>query len=156
MKSLVAWINKWEADGVTKIDGIGTQMHISCYNNASTQKSKKDAIVNMFKIMAETGKLVRISELDMGYVRNGKTLSTSELTDAEHQEMADLYQFVIEKYFEIIPVEQQYGICQWCLVDAASNSGWRAGQPVGIWTQGFKERKAAYGGFAKALQNVSE
>ena len=25
-QSLVHWIEKWEADGVTKIDGIGTQM----------------------------------------------------------------------------------------------------------------------------------
>ena len=27
-KSLVHWIEKWESDGVTKIDGIGTQMHL--------------------------------------------------------------------------------------------------------------------------------
>ena len=31
LKSLIEWIKRWEADGVTKIDGIGTQMHISCY-----------------------------------------------------------------------------------------------------------------------------
>ncbi len=159
VKSLVKWIERWEADGVTKIDGIGTQMHISCYENSSIQKNIEKHIVNMFEIMAASGKLCRISELDMGYVRgnsrwNGKSLKTSELTPAEHQKMADFYKFIIKKYFEIIPVEQQYGICQWCLTDAPSKSGWRGGEPVGIWTEGFKQRKAVYGGFADGLAGV--
>lgn len=158
VKSLVKWIERWESDGVTKIDGIGTQMHISCFENASIQKNIENHIVEMFKIMAASGKLCRISELDMGFVRGsnrwGDKLKTSDLTAEEHQKMADFYQFIIEKYFEIIPVEQQYGICQWCLTDAASGSGWRANEPVGIWTSKFKERKAAYGGFVKGLQNA--
>ena len=68
LESLIKWINKWEADGVTKIDGIGTQMHISCYADPTEAEKRKALIVNSFKMMAETGKLVRISELDMGYV----------------------------------------------------------------------------------------
>ena len=48
LKSLIAWIKRWEADGVTKIDGIGTQMHISCYMNPQTQESKKKHITQMF------------------------------------------------------------------------------------------------------------
>lgn len=156
VKSLVAWIKKWEADGVTKIDGIGTQMHISCFENANIQRNIENHIVKMFEIMAASGKLCRISELDMGYVRGsqrwgGTSLKTSQLTEAEHQKMADFYEFIVRKYFEIIPVEQQYGICQWCLTDAPSNSGWRGGEPVGIWTEKFKARKAAYIGFAKGL-----
>ena len=157
VKSLVKWIEKWEADGVTKIDGIGTQMHISCFENASIQKNIENHVVNMFKIMAASGKLCRISELDMGYVRGsnrwGSALKTSQLTEEEHQKMADFYEFIVKKYFEIIPVEQQYGICQWCLTDAPSNSGWRGGEPVGIWTEKFKKRKAAYIGFANGLSN---
>ena len=155
VRSLVNWIKKWEADGVTKIDGIGTQMHISCFESESIQKNIEKHIVEMFKIMAESGKLCRISELDMGYVRGtnrwGSSLKTNQLTEEEHQRMADFYEFIIKKYFEIIPVEQQYGICQWCLTDAPSNSGWRGGEPVGIWTEGFKARKATYVGFAKGL-----
>lgn len=155
VKSLVAWINKWEADGVTKIDGIGTQMHISCFEDANIQKSIENHIVNMFKIMAASGKLCRISELDMGYVRGsnrwGSSLKTSQLTEEEHQRMADFYYFIIRKYFEIIPPAQQYGICQWCLTDAPTSSSWRGGEPVGIWTEGYKARKAAYAGFADGL-----
>lgn len=157
VKSLVGWINKWEADGVTKIDGIGTQMHISCFENASIQKNIENHIVKMFEVMAASGKLCRISELDMGYVRGsnrwGGSVKTSQLTEAEHKKMADFYEFIVKKYFEIIPVEQQYGICQWCLTDAPSNSGWRGGEPVGIWTEKFKARKAAYIGFANGLSN---
>ncbi|MBO7594782.1 MAG: endo-1,4-beta-xylanase [Salinivirgaceae bacterium] len=156
VKSLVGWIKKWEADGVTKIDGIGTQMHISCFEDANIQKNIENHIVNMFKIMAASGKLCRISELDMGYVRGnqrwgGTNLKTSQLTEEEHQKMADFYEFIIKKYFEIIPPAQQYGICQWCLTDAPNNSGWRGGEPVGIWTENFKARKAAYGGFVNGL-----
>ncbi len=155
VKSLVEWIKKWEADGVTRIDGIGTQMHISCYESSSLQKEAEDHIIKMFQIMAASGKLCRISELDMGYVRGTNkwagSIKTNQLTEAEHQQMADFYEFIIKKYFEIIPVEQQYGICQWCLTDAPSGGGWRGGEPVGIWTEGFKARKATYIGFAKGL-----
>ncbi len=159
VKSMVKWIQRWEADGVTKIDGIGTQMHITCYENPDIQKSMEDHIVKMFQIMAGSGKLVRVSELDMGYKRGndkwgGKNLTTSQLTAEEHQKMADFYKFIIKKYFEIVPPAQQYGICQWCLTDAPAESGWRGGEPVGIWTEGFKERKVVFNGFAEGHAGV--
>ena len=90
VKSLVHWIEKWEADGVTKIDGIGTQMHVSCYANAVTQKSKEDHVVKMFEILAESGKLVKISELDMGYIdENNTSVKTENMTEAQHKAMAE-------------------------------------------------------------------
>ena len=154
VKSLVNWIKKWEADGVTHIDGIGTQMHISCYEDANLQRSNEDHIVNMFKIIAQSGKLCRISEMDMGYVRGSNkwagSIKTSEVTEAEHQKMADFYEFIFRKFFEIIPPEQQWGICQWCTNDAPSSSGWRGGEPVGIWDQKFY-RKHVYAGFVRGL-----
>ena len=151
LKSLKKWIKDWEADGVTKIDGIGSQMHISCYGNPQTQESKKNAIENMLKLMAESGKLVRISELDMGYVdANGKEVKTADMTEEQHKEMRALYEFVVKKYLEIIPENQQWGICQWCVTDSPANSGWRAGLPVGLWDSDYY-RKHTYGGFAAGL-----
>lgn len=151
LKSLKKWIKDWEADGVTKIDGIGSQMHISCYGNPKTQESKKNAIENMLKLMAESGKLVRISELDMGYVdANGKEVKTADMTEEQHKEMRALYEFVVKKYLEIIPENQQWGICQWCVTDSPANSGWRAGLPVGLWDSDYY-RKHTYGGFAAGL-----
>lgn len=151
LESLKKWIKDWEADGVTKIDGIGSQMHISCYGNPKTQEAKKNAIENMLKLMAESGKLVRISELDMGYVdANGKEVKTADMTEEQHKEMRALYEFVVKKYLEIIPENQQWGICQWCVTDSPANSGWRAGLPVGLWDMDYY-RKHTYGGFAAGL-----
>ncbi|MBN2805635.1 MAG: endo-1,4-beta-xylanase [Prolixibacteraceae bacterium] len=158
LKSLIKWIERWEADGVTKIDGIGSQMHISCYMNESTQNNKKRAIENSFKLMAATGKWVRISELDMGMVdASGKDVATANMTEAMHQRMADLYEWIVKKYLEIIPAEQQWGICQWCATDSPANSGWRANTPVGLWTIDWY-RKHTYAGVARGLgatQNTS-
>ena len=163
VKSLVYWIGVWEKKGKelgynTKIDGIGSQMHISYYENPQTLESKKKGIQNMLKIMAETGKLVRISELDMGYVdAEGNDVTTAQLEKlpieervAKEKAMAEYYKWIIEQYFAIVPTAQQYGICQWCLTDAPADSGWRKGQPVGLWNLNY-QRKPAYGGFADGL-----
>lgn len=151
LKSLIQWIQDWEADGVTKIDGIASQMHISCYADPNTQKSKKDHIVKMLELMAKSGKLCKISELDMGYVdAAGKEVKTADITEEQHKEMRDLYTFVLQKYFEIIPAAQQYGITQWCATDAPKDSGWRPGLPVGLWDLNYL-RKHTYAGFAVGL-----
>ena len=165
VKSLVYWIGVWEKKGKelgwnTKIDGIGSQMHISYYEDPQILESKKKAIQNMLKIMAETGKLVRISEIDMGYVdKDGKDVTTAQLEKlpieervAKEKAMAEHYKWIIEQYFKIVPVSQQYGICQWCLTDSPTDSGWRPGQPVGLWNLNY-QRKPAYGGFADGLAN---
>jgi GH35 family endo-1,4-beta-xylanase len=154
VKSLINWIKKWEGDGVTKIDGIGTQMHISCFENANIQKGIKEHITKMFQLMANSGKLVRVSEMDMGYVRGsnrwGSSVKTDQLTEAEHKKMAEFYEWIIQQYLTIIPPAQQWGICQWCTTDAPSNSGWRGGEPVGIWDLNYY-RKHVYAGFVRGL-----
>jgi len=153
LKSLIHWIEVWESDGVTKIDGIGSQMHVSYYENPSIQKSKEEHYVKMLQLMAATGKLVKISELDMGYVdMNGNSVATVRMTDQQHRKMADYYEFIVRKYFEIVPPAQQYGITQWCMQDAPGElgTGWRGGEPVGLWDASFN-RKYAYAGFAEGL-----
>ena len=151
VKSLINWIKRWEEDGVTKIDGIGTQMHISYYEDAKTLESKKNAIVNSFKLMAATGKLVRISELDMGYVKkDGKDATLDEMTDDMEKQMEEYYKWIIEQYFANVPANQQYGITQWCLTDSPKGSGWRADTPVGIWDLNWN-RKYIYRGWTEGL-----
>lgn len=150
LRSLIHWINLWEADGVTVIDGIGSQMHTSYSEDPQTQKSREDHYVKMLQLMAETGKLVRISELDLGYEdRNGKTLKASELTDEQHRAMAGYYEFIVRKYLEIVPPDQQYGIAHWAPVDPKDDA-WRGGEPVGLFDQNYN-RKYAYAGFANGL-----
>lgn len=151
LKSLIHWIQVWEANGA-KIDGIGTQMHVSYILNPTEQKAQEDAIVNMFQLMADTGKLIKISELDMGIVENQfeDAKKTEEVTYEEQLKMADFYKFIIEKYFEIIPQAQQYGITQWNCTNSPADSGWRPGEPCGLWDLNYS-RTPSYGGFANGL-----
>ena len=151
LKSLIHWIKEWEADGVTKIDGIGSQMHVTCSMDPAKQKENEEAYVNMLNLMVESHKLVRISELDMGYVdANGKEVKTADMTEEQHKEMRALYEFVVKKYLELIPENQQWGICQWCATDSPANSGWRPGLATGLWDSDYY-RKHTYGGFAAGL-----
>lgn len=151
LESLIHWISVWEAKGA-KIDGIGTQMHVSYILNPTQQKAQEDAIVRMFQLMAATGKLVKISELDMGIVENQfeDAKKSEDVTYEEKLKMADFYKFIIEKYFEIIPQSQQYGITQWCCTYSPADSGWRPGEPCGLWDSNYN-RTPMYGGFANGL-----
>lgn len=151
LRSLIQWIKDWEADGVTKIDGIASQMHISCYADPVKQESVKKHIVKMLELMKESKKLCKISELDMGYVdAAGKDVTYDQMTEEQHKEMRDLYTFVLQKYFEIIPIDKQYGITQWCATDSPKDSGWRPGLATGLWDLNYL-RKHTYAGFAVGL-----
>ena len=152
VKSLINWIKRWESDGETKIDGIGTQMHVSYILNEADQKKQEESIVNMFELLAASGKLIKITELDMGIVERafGEGIKTELVTFEQYQKMSDFYKFIIQKYFEIIPVAQQYGITQWAATDSPADSGWRKGQPIGLWDLNYN-RKHTYAGFADGL-----
>lgn len=152
LKSLIKWIEHWEEDGETVIDGIGTQMHVSYYMNPDIQASKEAHVVKMFELMAATGKLVVVTELDMGLVdENGDKVLTVNATDEQLQAMSDYYKFIVKKYLEIIPASQQAGITHWCPTDSPADSSWRGGEPVGLWTEKFSTRKHTYAGFADGL-----
>lgn len=154
LRSLINWIKKWEADGMTKIDGIGTQMHISCSMNDNTLNDRKKYITQMFKLMAATGKYVRVSELDMGMDDiNGNAVSTGNMTEAMHKRMASYYEWIIKQYLTLVPAKQQWGICQWCPTDSPSNSGWRADTPVGIWDINYY-RKHVYAGWVRGFGGI--
>ena len=130
-KGLIDMIKYWESDGVTKIDGIGSQMHVTCSMDPVVQKANEDAYVNMLKLLAATGKLVRISELDMGIQdANHQTVNTADVTPEMHKRMAEYYKFIVEN---------------------PKGSGWRADEPIGLWNGNYV-RKPAYAGFAEGLQ----
>jgi len=140
-KGLIAYVGYIESKGA-KVDGIGTQMHIDI-------NTSKDNIVNMFTLLAATGKFIKVSELDIGL---GNGIKTANATAEMYQKQADLYKFVVEKYLEIIPKDKQYGITIWSPLDSPDqeNSFWRRGEPIGLWTEAFV-RKPAYQAVAEAL-----
>jgi len=140
-RGLIEYVKYIEARGAT-VDGIGTQMHI----DITTDKAK---IAEMFTLLAATGKMIKVSELDMGL---GNNIKTANATEAQYKAQSDMYKYVIEKYFELVPKAQRYGITIWSPTDSPANSSWRAGEPIGLWTEGFT-RKPAYMGVADALKD---
>ena len=151
-KGLIDMIKYWESDGTTKIDGIGTQMHVTLSMDPAKQKKNEENIDNMFKLLAATGKLVKMSELDMGIDdANGKAVETDDATDEMLEAQKAFYQYIVKSYFANIPAAQRYGITQWCQTDAPNvDNTWRKNQPVGLWNKDFV-RKPAYAGFADGL-----
>lgn len=134
-KGLIEYMEHIEREGA-RVDGIGTQMHISL-------DVEREKIVESFKLLAATGKLVKVSELDIGL---NVTTSTPEIL----QQQADLYRFVVDAYMEHIPAEQRYGITVWSPTDSPEHSSWRAGEEIGLWKLNYN-RKPAYAGFANGL-----
>lgn len=133
---LIDYVNYIESKGAT-IDGIGTQMHISL----NTDKAK---IVQMFQKLAATGKLIKVSELD---VRLGtKTPTATQLSD-----QSAMYQYVIDMYKQYVPKAQQYGITIWGISDnEKEHENWLPDESPNVWDATYK-RKHAYKGVADGL-----
>jgi GH35 family endo-1,4-beta-xylanase len=144
-KGLIDYIAYVESQGV-KVDGIGTQMHVTC------GQTKIEGIRAMLTNLAATGKLIKISELDMGYRVEGasENVKTEDMTNEQHEEMAAFYKQIVAAYFELVPAAQRYGITVWSPLDSPAESSWRGGEPIGLWNSGYN-RKHAYGSIADAL-----
>jgi len=142
---LIEYIKYVESKGV-KVDGIGTQMHVTL--GTTTIAGIRAMLTNL----AATGKLIKISELDMGIMPDGSTsnLKTADVTNDQLKKMSDFYRDIVKAYFELIPAAQRYGITQWALTDSPTSSSWRGGEPIGLWTLDYN-RKHAYAGFANGL-----
>lgn len=140
IQGLTDFIAYTEGKGA-KVDGIATELAL----NISVDKSKVESILES---LASTGKLIKISALDIG--TGG---STAQATPALYQEQADMYKWFVGAYYSIIPANQRAGITFRSPVDRANNSTWRPNEPVGLWTgTGGYSRKPAYRGVAEALQ----
>lgn len=143
---LIQYVEYIESQGQV-VDGIGTQMHVTL--GATTIENIREMLTKL----AATGKLVKISELDMGIVVDGVTVDNKTVTPEQLQQMADFYNEIVKAYFEIVPANQRYGITQWAVTDSPENSSWRGGEPIGLWSLDYT-RKPAYVGFADGLAGL--
>ncbi len=133
---LINYVKYIETQGAT-VDGIGTQMHISLDTN-------KDKIAQMFQLLAASGKLIKVSELD---VRLGTNAPTVEQQAAQ----AAMYQYVIDMYKKYIPTAQQYGITIWGISDNKNeHEFWLPNESPNLWDANYA-RKHAYKGTADGL-----
>ena len=142
---LIQYVNYIESKG-QKVDGIGTQMHVTL------GETTMEGIRTMLTKLAATGKLVKISELDMGIKEGGVMVKTENVTSTQLQDMSEFYKEIVKAYFDIIPAAQRYGITQWAATDSPENSSWRGGEPIGLWNLDYT-RKPAYAGFAEGLKS---
>ena len=87
--------------GNPQVTGVGTQMHLDM-----ATPDLKNKVVASLTDLKNTGRIVRISELDI------KCTSRAD--------QADLYKFIFQKYLEIVPPAQRGGITIWGINDKDS------------------------------------
>lgn len=136
---------KYIEDNGQVVDGIGTQMHVQA---SSITRAQIDA---MFKTMAATGKLVRVTELDVA-------LGTSSPSAEQLETQANVYQMIFESYKENVPEAQQSGITIWTLSDnAAEHEYWLSGDAPNLFDANYG-RKHAYKGVCDGIagKDISE
>jgi GH35 family endo-1,4-beta-xylanase len=133
---LIAYVQEIESKGA-KVDGIGTQMHLSL-------KTNKDNIAQMFQKLAATNKLIKISELDI-------KVETASPTLDDYAAQAEMYRYVVEMYQKYVPEAQRYGATVWCVSDNADEHvNWLPDDAPCLWDAKYA-RKHAYKGFADGL-----
>jgi GH35 family endo-1,4-beta-xylanase len=133
---LIAYVQYIESQGA-KVDGIGTQMHLSINSN-------KENIAQMFEKLAQTGKLIKISELDV-------TVGTTSPTLENYAQQAEMYRYAVDMYMKYIPESQRYGVTVWCISDnEKEHENWLKDDAPCLWDANY-ERKHAYKGFADGL-----
>ena len=105
------------ANGAPIVDGIGTQCHLTL--NVAADESFDEQIEAFMALveaslteLASTGKLVRITELDI-------SLGTTSPAKNQLQAQYEAYRRVFEAYKRIVPEAQQSGITIWTLTDHA-------------------------------------
>ncbi|QDH81641.1 1,4-beta-xylanase [Echinicola soli] len=137
-QGIIDYVSYLESQGA-QVDGIGTQMHIGIDSN-------KQNIAMMFEMLAATGKLIKVSELDV-------RVNTAEPTPEMLQQQAEMYQYVVDMYREHVPEQQRYGITVWGITDSADDADWLPGERQGLWDLNLN-RKPAYAGVVEGLQGL--
>lgn len=136
LAKLIEFVEYIDGNGA-HVDGIGTQMHVS----SSITKEQVDA---MMQTLAKTGKLIRITELDVA-------VGTASPSLEQQQQQADVYQMILTSFFENIPQAQQHGVTIWSLTDnAKEHEYWLNGDTPNIFDADY-QRKIAYKGVCDAI-----
>ena len=147
LESLNYWIDIWTKNGA-KIDGINAKLNLAYSEDAATQAANVTTLDNLLANLAATGKLIRLSNFDIKYQdAEGAYVSASDISEAQRQQLADYYGYVIKSYMTKIPHDKQAGLCKGNLADT--------NDPVGLWSidKDSKDwvRNATYKAFCDAL-----
>ncbi|GHT76852.1 hypothetical protein AGMMS50262_16250 [Bacteroidia bacterium] len=144
LDGLLEYVNYIEDNGGA-IDGIGTQMHLNV-NWIDTVSIKA-----MFQKLATTGKLIKISELDIAISSESNPANPVAPTAEQYARQAELYRAVADLYTRIIPKDKQYGITVWGVSDnEKEHEYWLKNDAPCLWNADYA-RKHAYKGLADGL-----
>lgn len=143
---LIALVNSWEADNVTKIDGYTILLHAIYSKDAIFQKGNEDMIVNLFTKLGQSGKPIRVSDLSM-MVENtdGNFIATNKLTEDERTAATKYMAFIMKEYRRLIPADKQYGISISSMTETST------GYKICPWTSGYN-RNGMYEGIVEGLK----
>jgi len=137
---LIEMIKQWEEDNTTVIDGIGIKLNLIFSFDPVVQEQNDKTLNNVLQKLADTGKLIRISELSVQAAdNNDNVINSVNLTAVQQQTISLYYEYIVRKYFEIIPAVQCYGITHATPIDKTDT--------IGLW-DGKYNRKYTYVGFA--------
>lgn len=106
-----------------RVTGVASQMHLDLATS-----DLKTKVETTLKDLVATGKMVRISELDLK--NNNETAQ------------AEMIQYIFQKYLEIVPLAQRGGITFWGINDKDSWVG-EQNHPL-LWKGSQYEKKEAY------------
>lgn len=128
-QGLIDYVDYIETKGA-KVDGIAVQLYLSL-------ESDLEKITSMFKLLAGTNKLIKVSQLSVNI-----PVDIEITLDILHQQ-ANIYKNAAWSYFQNVPATQQYGIEVKGLIDSDNHSN-------GLWDASYN-RKPSYAGFADGL-----
>ena len=151
LAAVIDWVKQIDAaNGSPIVDGIGTQMHVSISPTDDAEKNVqviaelREKVDAMFKTMAATGKLVRVTELDIA-------LGTGSPSSAQYKAQSDAYRTIFESYKENVPQAQQSGITIWSLTDSDDeHEYWLEGEVPNLFDANYL-RKWAYKGVCDGI-----
>ena len=146
LDSLLGYVKELQNQGA-KIDGIGTQMHISI-------NTPDSGIDRAFVKLAATGLKIRISELDVRVNPSDKVgFSGLPIDPTLLAFQANMYKYVVSSYLKNVPSAQRYGITVWGVDDPESwilLSQNKQDAPL-LFDKNFA-KKPAYSGFLQGLK----
>jgi endo-1,4-beta-xylanase len=140
LDSVIALVAELKAKGA-KVDGIGTQMHLS-----TNVTGFAGGVDDMFRKLAATGLKIRVSELDVTTSASG-----TKLLKAIEVDQPAIYKYVVASYIKYVPAAQRAGITIWGVADINS---WRynSGAELPLLYDNDFNKKPAYAAFLDGLK----
>ncbi|PHK18782.1 hypothetical protein VF12_39275 [Nostoc linckia z15] len=144
LPAVLKMVSEFRKSGVP-IHGLGSQMHI---NVNTTDESIRKSL----QVLASTGLLVHVSELDIAI--NPNRSNQLVISDKLLKSQALKFQTVANAYKQYVPTSQQHGITVWGLTDTESDQVKDNGpieMPL-LFTSKL-EKKQSYFGMLSGLKN---